>query len=365
VPTSWSWDFGDGNSSTIQNPAFTYSIPGTYSVSLVTGNTAGISAIDIQTGYISVSSVTTSGTAPVASFQESPASGTAPLTVQFTDTSSNVPISWIWDFGDGNTSTSENPSYTYTIPGTYTVTLTATNAGGTNEAVQSSVISVNAATAGVPVASFTESSTAGTAPFTVLFTDTSSNTPASWTWDFGDGGTSTEENPSYTYANSGSFTVTLAATNAAGSNMSVQQDTIDVSTAPPAEATFVPVATAIPEPTIPQVSFEGTPTSGPPPLVVRFIPTAPGSPESFAWDFGDGGTSTEREPSYTYIHPGTYTVTFTVKYPGGSRPSEKESYIVVTGGSSTSSPLSSVVPTAAIAIAVITWMMIAGRRRGR
>src|SRR5205085_2741529 len=74
-----------------------------------------------------------SGRAPTASFTASATSGTAPLSVQFTDTSTGAPTSWAWTFGDGGTSSSQSPSHTYAANGTYTATLTASNAqGGTS-----------------------------------------------------------------------------------------------------------------------------------------------------------------------------------------------------------------------------------------
>jgi PKD repeat protein len=72
------------------------------------------------------------GTAPTAAFSGTPTSGSAPLTVSFTDLSTGSPTSWAWTFGDGGTSTAQNPSHTYSEPGTYTVTLTATNAYGSD-----------------------------------------------------------------------------------------------------------------------------------------------------------------------------------------------------------------------------------------
>jgi PKD repeat protein len=87
------------------------------------------------------------GSPPVASFTASPSSGTAPLTVAFTDTSTGTPTSWSWNFGDGSTSTSQNPSHTYTSPGTYTVSMSATNAGGT-DAAATTTITVGEAAAG-------------------------------------------------------------------------------------------------------------------------------------------------------------------------------------------------------------------------
>lgn len=73
-------------------------------------------------------------TGPTASFTAVPTNGQAPLTVQFTDTSTGSPTSWSWDFGDTGTSTAQNPSHTYSSAGTYTVKLTAANANGSGTA---------------------------------------------------------------------------------------------------------------------------------------------------------------------------------------------------------------------------------------
>ena len=80
--------------------------------------------------------------APVANFTVSPSSGVAPLAVAFSDTSSNGPTSWAWDFGDGATTTTQNPSHTYSAAGTYTVKLTATNAAGSNTVSKAGVVTV-------------------------------------------------------------------------------------------------------------------------------------------------------------------------------------------------------------------------------
>ena len=111
---------------------------------------------------------------PVASFVAAEISGTAPLPVQFVDSSTNSPTSWVWSFGDGGSSTSQNPSHTYTSVGTYTVTLTATNAAGSNTDTETGYISVDLT---IPVASFTANVTEGPEPLTVNFTDTSTNSP--------------------------------------------------------------------------------------------------------------------------------------------------------------------------------------------
>ncbi|TFH65051.1 MAG: PKD domain-containing protein [Candidatus Zixiibacteriota bacterium] len=155
---------------------------------------------------------------PVAAFSGTPTSGTYPLTVAFTDASTNSPTSWAWTFGDGGTSTLKNPSHTYTAAGTYTAILTATNAYGSDSETKTGYITVTAPNTNPPVAAFSGTPTSGNVPLTVAFTDASTNTPTSWAWTFGDGGTSTLQNPSHTYTAEGTYTVVLTATNAYGSD---------------------------------------------------------------------------------------------------------------------------------------------------
>src|SRR6478672_4851907 len=166
-----------------------------------------------------------SGPAPTASFNASTTSGTAPLNVQFTDTSTGSPTSWAWTFGDGATSSSQSPSHTYAA-GTFTATLVASNANGSTSA--SRTITVSSAPV-APTASFTASPTSGTAPLNVQFTDTSTGAPTSWAWDFGDGASATTASPAHTYTTAGSYTVSLTATNAAGSNTVIKTGLITVS----------------------------------------------------------------------------------------------------------------------------------------
>ncbi len=169
------------------------------------------------------------GTAPTAGFSSSVSSGTAPLPVQFTDMSTDIPTSWDWDFGDGSAhSSAQNPSHTYTSGGTFTATLTATNGQGSDSV--SHTITVTS-TPTLPTAGFSTSVSSGYAPLPVQFTDTSTGIPTSWDWDFGDGSAhSSAQNPSHTYTSTGSFTALLIATNGQGSD-SVSH-TITVNPAP-------------------------------------------------------------------------------------------------------------------------------------
>ncbi|HGY55724.1 MAG TPA: PKD domain-containing protein [Caldithrix abyssi] len=218
---SWSWDFGDGNTSTAQNPSHQYASSGTYTVALtVTG--PGGSDTNTKTDYITVYVAIT------ADFSATPLSGDAPLTVNFTDQSTGDVTAWSWDFGDGNTSTVQNPSHEYTTAGTYTVTLTASNSCDSDTQTKTDYITVTEPTGNPPVADFVGDPTSGTAPLTVNFTDQSTNNPTSWSWDFGDGGTSTQQNPSHEYTAAGTYTVSLTATNADGSDTNTKTDYITV-----------------------------------------------------------------------------------------------------------------------------------------
>jgi PKD repeat protein len=209
-PTAWVWSFGDGNTSTQQNPSHVYVAEGTYTVTLTASN-AGGSDTETKAGFITVTF-----TEPVANFTANVTRGTAPLFIQFNDTSDNSPTSWSWKFGDGGKSSEQNPVHEFRDAGSYTVSLTAENTAGKDTIKKSEYIEVEPLNS--PVASFTANRTSGKAPLTVLFNDTSANSPTSWLWAFGDGATSAEQNPVHTFLESGTYTVSLTATNEAGNS---------------------------------------------------------------------------------------------------------------------------------------------------
>jgi len=298
--TAWSWSFGDGGMSSVQNPVHSYVLPGTYTVSLTVEGPDGMDTLT-KVDYVVAN-------APVvADFSGTPLSGAAPLNVSFTDLSTGSPTSWSWDFGDTGSSALQNPSHDYTTPGTYTVTLTATGPGGSDMETKVDYVVVN-----VPVvADFSGSPLSGTAPLNVSFTDLSTGSPTSWSWDFGDTGSSALQNPSHDYAVAGTYTVTLTATGPGGSDMATKVDYVVVS-----------------EPA-PVADFSGTPLSGTAPLAVNFTDLSSGAVTSWSWDFGDTGSSTLQNPSHNYAVAGTYTVTLTATGPGGSDMATKVDYVVV------------------------------------
>jgi len=280
-PTSWQWNFGDGTTSAAQNPSHTYATAGSKNVTLTVTGSAGS---DTSARTVTV------GTALTASFNYSPTSPTTAQAVQFNDASAGSPTSWLWNFGDGATSTVQNPSHTYTTAGQKTVTLTVTNSTGSDTSTRTFTVGT------APAASFSFNPSSPTAGQSVQFTDTSTGTPTSWAWTFGDGTTSTAQNPAHVYATAGSKNVILTVTNSTGSN-SVSR-TVSVLAALTAAFTFTPAS----------------PTSG---QSVQFTDTSTGTPSIWQWSFGDGGTSTNRNPSHTYASAGTYNASLTIMNASG------------------------------------------------
>jgi PKD repeat protein len=197
-PTSWFWTFGDGQTSTAQNPQHTYAIGGTYQVCLTATSPCGSDSV--------CHSVTANCFVPSTAFSSNPNN----LAVAFTDqTTGNGVNTWMWTFGDGGSSLSQNPSHTYTAPGTYLVCLTTSNACGNDSACHNVTVSCAS-----PVAAFSQNGTT----LTVGFQDQSTGSGLTWTWNFGDGSTSTQQNPTHTFPGPGSYTVCLTTTNACGAD---------------------------------------------------------------------------------------------------------------------------------------------------
>lgn len=236
--------------------------------------------------------------APAANFTADSTSGCFPIVVKFKDLSTGNPTAWDWDLGNGSTSTLQNPAATYLEPGFYTVTLKATNANGTTTVVKESFISVYQK----PQTAFQVSSQTGCTPASIQFTDATvsyeGNTIKSWKWDFGDGGVaSTEQNPTYVYERPGSYTVTLTVTNDKGcSALQTKPNYIDIvkGVTPRFSNTQQTVCT--------------------PPVSIAFTNTSTG-PEtlSYLWDFGNGKTSTEKNPVNLYENVGSYAVKLIVQ----------------------------------------------------
>ncbi len=270
--TAFLWQFPGGtpDTSILKNPVVVYSTPGTYSVTLIAINSSGRDTFS-RTNYIVVNTTPSTGFTSAA----------IGLTVTFSNTTTGA-ISYLWDFGDGDTSSVANPSHTYATDGTYTVTLSATNACGTTTKVQNVTVTT------VPTAGFSASANSGCAPLTVQFNNTSSSNATTFDWQFpgGNPSSSTEQNPpSVVYDLPGTYTVTLTASNAAGSSTTTQVITVSGS---------------------PSANFTAT-TSG---LTATFTNNSSNG-TTYSWDFGDNGSSSDPNPTHDYAVDGTYTVVLT------------------------------------------------------
>ena len=237
-------------------------------------------------------------TAQTANFTSNTTQGCVPLGgVNFTDASTGgVVINRDWNLGNGTIIPNGGATVgtNYLTSGTFIVTLTVTFANGdVRTATRNIVVHPK------PVANFVASDTAGCRPHAVSFTDlstTATGTITSWQWDFGAGG-STNANPNFVYTNVGQYNVSLIVTNSWG----CQSDA----------ATKFQYIKVYPRP---NASFTATPNFGcKDTLTVNFNNTTTGgSPgNTYLWNFGDGNTSTVKNPTHFYAAPGTYTVTLT------------------------------------------------------
>ncbi|MEZ4919667.1 MAG: PKD domain-containing protein [Saprospiraceae bacterium] len=279
---SFLWNFGDGNTSTEEDPVHVYDIGGSYTVTLTTTNDCGTTTSTHVVNMVPP---------PVADFTAGPTSGCASLVVQYTNSSVDADT-YMWSFPGGSpaTSTDENPEVTYDDAGTYSATLIATNVGGSDTLTFQSYITVE----DTPDASFDYAANMDT----VSFTNNTSN-GNSYSWDFGDGGTSTEADPTHIYSEDGNYNVVLIATNDCGD-----------------DTTMLTVFVVTP----PIAGFSADAIEGCLPFTVNFTNESSENATDFSWEFegGDPATSTDENPSSTWNAAGTYTVTLTASNGAGS-----------------------------------------------
>jgi PKD repeat protein len=211
--------------------------------------------------------------------------------VRFNEAATGKPVMWAWKFGDGASSLTKNPSHVYVVAGTFRASLTVSDDSGTQN---TKTKAITVAPALVP--NFTYSPSFAEAQVEIQFTDTSTGGATSWTWSFGDGGASAIQNPKHTYATSGTFIVTLTASNANGPKVITKP--VVVAIALTVDFTWSPLL----------------PVSG---QEVQFTDKSTGADIiSWLWEFGDGTTSTLQNPKHTFTNTtGTnkdFTVTLTV-----------------------------------------------------
>ncbi|MCU7548857.1 PKD domain-containing protein [Chitinophagaceae bacterium LB-8] len=363
-PTQWQWDLGNGVISYLQNPSVTYFTPGTYKIKLVV-RSADAEDVLIKDQYVTVYPN------PAVDFNASDTMGCFPLSVQFKDlstTSSGTLTNWSWDFGDGITSQDPDPIHTYLDAGDYSVTLRVTNSFGCQKILKKTqYIKIGD---GVDADFSNNSPGICGAPVSLQFTNQSSG-PGSLTyqWDFGDGIRSTDRNPQHTYTTGGTYNVSLVTVSSKGCrDTMLKENLVSVGTVSSdfnlpdtvcAGQTFSLTNASSPEPGlvtwnfgdgtisesfIPVKKYSGpgtykiklvnnfggcldsitksiivTPNPKPSftaplvsgciaPFTVKFTNNTSGN-NTYKWFFGDGTSSTDRQPEHTYKDTGRYTVT--------------------------------------------------------
>ncbi|WP_405381828.1 PKD domain-containing protein [Maribacter sp. LLG6340-A2] len=295
-PLTYSWDFADGGTSNSVDTEHTFTT-GTYTVSLTITDSSNVT----DTDTITITVNDPPNQLPMAVIEADPISGTAPLEVEFSASSStdDGPLTYAWDFADGDTSTLEEPEHTFSESGSYVVSLTVTDEFNETD-TETITITVNDPTNQLPVAVIEANPISGTAPLEVEFSGSSSTDdgPLTYAWDFADGDTSTLEEPEHTFSESGSYVVSLTVTDEFNET---DTETITITVNDPPNQ--LPVAV-----------IEADPISGTSPLEVKFSgrSSTDDGPLTYAWDFADGDTSTLEEPEHTFSESGSYVVSLTV-----------------------------------------------------
>ena len=282
--TSYLWDFGNGNTSTLQSPMNVYLVAGVYNIKLIAANAGGVSDTLVIVGAVNAIEQ------PVAGYYaQNTSSCLDSNSTSFVNTTQQSTY-WLWDFGDGYTSTAKNPVHSYDFPGNYGVTLIAGNA----DSCENLISKPGYITIYQDWDATVSASDTNVCDVTNIF-HFSSPTPGvvSWDWDFGDGIHSNLPNPSHTYVLPGVYTITLSTSDANGcSDIKVMQDMVTINSGNPG---VISSSTA----------------SGCNPLVVSFADSSAAT-LSCLWDFGDGGTDTSRFSTHTYTVSGVYDVNITV-----------------------------------------------------
>jgi gliding motility-associated-like protein len=279
---TYKWEFGDGNTSTEAQPSHIYSDTGSYTVMLVVFNENGCADTLVREAYIKIKK-------PVISITGIPKFGCNPLTItpRATIVSSEPAVSYLWNFGDGTKTNAQYPSYVYNKAGTYDVILTVTTVNG---CTTSDTLLKAVRVGDKPEADFTLAPANVCAYKSVVFEDKSIGKVDEWLWKFGDGETSTFQNPSHSFSDTGSFSVTLITFSNTCSDTLVLQDAVYIR---------------------PPISKFAVTTNCSDKFRKSFFDESIGA-KTWNWNFGDGITSTEQHPSHTYAKKGSYPVTLVV-----------------------------------------------------
>ena len=274
------WDFGDGSTSTVFEPVYTYTTAGTYEVALVVIDSSTCNIAD--TSYLTVIVYADS---IEAAFDVTEVPDCDELLAEFFNVSEVLDgTTYFWDFGDGTTSTLENPVHNYTTPGVYTVQLIITDLTSCNQ-TDTATYTLSFLTG------FNEGfdiSTDGCLPLDATFTSSFEGAD-SYLWDFGDGTSGTGPLIIHTYSNPGIYNVTLTIVVCGIAEVETFQLVVEGN----------PVTLFDSEPAIGLMNT---------PIAFNNLST---NASTFNWQFSDGGSSAATNPTYTFNSIGGYEICLT------------------------------------------------------
>jgi PKD repeat protein len=284
------WDFGDSSTGTGSSPTHVYTDDGNYTVTVtVTDDDGGVDTATGTTVIGNAAPVITASTIPSGDEGE-----TLSFSLSWTDAGSSDTHTVAWDFGDSSIGSGASITHVYTDDGSYPVAVTVTDDDGGTDTVTATVSIANVAPTITSISA--PDGTEGTPiPMSATATDPGADT-LTYDWTFGDSGTATGSSVNHTYADQGTFTVTLTVTDDDGGSTTTTETVVVDNVAPTITAASIPVS-----------GVEGA--------SITFVGTATdlgGDPLSYTWDFGDSSTGTGGSASHAYADDGVYTVTLTV-----------------------------------------------------
>ncbi|MEO6329883.1 MAG: PKD domain-containing protein, partial [Ginsengibacter sp.] len=295
------WDFGDGSFSTDSIASKQYASAGNYIIKMIA---------DFGACSDSVSKSIVVSAKPVINFTADKTSDCkVPFTVKFTQ---NVVggVSYLWDFGDNTSSAVQNPTHTYNTPGMHDVTLIAANISGCSDTlIKSGFIQIQ-----LPEVSLPDLPVSDCAPFPFTFKSTVIATAPviGYKWDFGDGSTSLAASPSHTFLQPGSYTISVIITTAGGcTDTAIVADGVIVGAKPVA-------------------LFSATPRNTCASFPVGFSDLSTGKVDKWLWQFGDGGSSVDQNPTHIYTDTGYFNVSLIVASNGCTDTIQFNKYIHIT-----------------------------------
>ncbi len=301
---TWNWDFGNGSTSSRQNPSVVFVQPGVYTVKLNTGN---------ETSTVNI----TVFASPNADFTTDKTKACVTDGVNFTDKSTGTApiVNYVWAFGDGKTLTGDKmqtTAHVYKNSGVYDVSLLVTDANGC-VSTKTTYSSIEAAAK--PVAAFKTSvnSSCNETEQISFANQSTGNNKLNYTWNFGDKQTSAEMNPSHVFTQ-GKYDVSLEVKDENGcSNTATQKVSVTK-----LKADFI-------------AEKEQACTGE----RLKFVNTSNFKGSKWAWEFGDGTASTESNPEKAFAKAGTYSVKFTVTEGECSQTVSRNAYVTVRNGINT------------------------------